>query len=90
MRRRIREVVARDRLLDQRQRVGLETGNERERLVDGEALVEVHPQCHARADRGADRGDPLDPLVGRARDLDLGRPEAALTPRTRFTRRLLG
>ena len=83
------EVVTRDRLLDQHQGMGLEAGNERDRLIDGEALVEVHAERHACADRGADGGDPLDPLVGRARDLDLGRPKAALAPRAGFAGRLL-
>ena len=57
-----RDVVARDRLLDERQSVRLEAADERRGLGRREALVEVdaerHPIAHGRADR-RDAGDAL-------------------------------
>ena len=55
------------RLLDERQRVGLEPSDERHRLGQREALVEIDAQRQTVADRGPDRGDARDALVAGAR-----------------------
>ena len=79
-----------DRLLDERQRVGLQPADARHRLGEREALVEIHAQRQAVADRGPNGGDPRDALVAGAGDLDLGGREPAAQPLGRLARRLLG
>jgi hypothetical protein len=84
------DVVARDRLLDEHEPVGLEAPDERRGVGGGQALVEVDAQGHPVADRGPDRGDALHALVAGARHLDLRGPEALREPGERLARRLRG
>src|SRR5207249_4758432 len=57
------DVGPRNRLLDERQRVWLESPDERHCLDAGEALVEIHAQRQAVSDGRADGRDPRDTLV---------------------------
>src|SRR5262249_18852241 len=89
-RRQAGDVVARDRLLDEREPVGLEATDERRRLGERQALVEVDTQREAIADGRSDGRHALDALATGARDLDLRRAKPARRPVRRLARRLDG
>src|SRR5216683_1519854 len=74
------EVGARDRLLDEGQRVRLELPDERHGFGEREALVEIYPEPHAAADRRANGGDAGHALGAGARYLDLRGGEPATQP----------
>ena len=74
------DVLARHRLLHEREGIGLEPADEGRRLRRAQALVEVDPQRHPVAHRLAHGRDADDAVVRRPADLDLGRPGP--TPRS--------